>query len=277
MMNTVQIGNGYYILYIEFAAVYLLLLLLSLRKRSEKTMRIVFLVLLFSNLAMHFLKQLFPPYREGFPYTLRSSALQNICAVSTVFFPFIYLKKKQTVLHDYAYFIGMCGGLGALAFPTETLGNPPFAPDTIRFYFCHTTLIVVPLAAAILGLYRPRLKKFWAIPLLFLAHQTIICLDEFFLIGVGAVPGATFSDLLDPGFRNSSFTFGVRPDFAGAAFLFDPLVPSFFKTDAFHLNGGKPFYFPVLWLIIPTFCYLIPVYLLFSLPFAFSPSNPSSK
>ena len=78
---------------------------------------------------------------------------------------------------------------------------------------------------------------------------------------------ADVAKFLDAGFRNSSFTFGVRPDFAAVKFLFDPLVPAFFKTDAFNINGGKPFYFPVLWMIVPAFVYLIPVYVIISSPF----------
>ena len=62
-------------------------------------------------------------------------------------------------------------------------------------------------------------------------------------------------------------TFGIRPDFAWAHKIFDPLVPTFLRTDAFHINGGKPFYFPVLWLVVPAFVYLIPVYILLSSPF----------
>lgn len=265
-MGVVKIGNGYYFLYISIAAVYLLVILLVLRKTSKKTARIVLLVILLLNFGLHFIKQAFPPYINNFPQSIRRSTFENLCAVSTVLFPFILLIKKHTVLHDFMFFMGVAGGLAALAYPTEALNMPPFAFDTIRFYVCHMTLAVVPLAAAVLGIHRPRLSRFWAIPLIFLVWETIICLNEFFLMGVGLVDGK-YSDLLNAGFRNSSFAFGVRPDFAWAAKIFDPLVPEFFRTDAFNINGGKPFYFPVLWMIVPTFLYLIPVYLVVSSPF----------
>ncbi len=265
-MDIVKVGNGFYFLYIGVAAIFLLVLVLLLRKRSRKTVRGVLLALLFANLALHYLKQAFPPYIDEFPLSLRMSAMQNLCAASTVLFPFVYLFKKQNILHDYAYFIGVTGGLAALFYPTEALGMPPFVFDTVRFYFCHTILLSVPIAAAVLGVYRPRLEKFWAIPLLFLVWQAIICANDYFLVAVGLVKGS-FSDLLDPGFHNSSFTFGVRPDFAWAAKVFDPLVPRFLRTDAFGLNGGVPFYFPVLWLTVPSFVFLIPIYVLISSPF----------
>ncbi len=265
-MNVLKVGNGFYFLYIGIAAIILVLLVLVLRKRSRKTVRTVLLVILFGNLALHYIKQAFPPYIDEFPLSLRMSAMQNLCAVSTVLLPFIYLFKKQNVLHDYAYFIGVIGGLVAILYPTEAIGKPFYAFDTIRFYVCHIGLFVVPMTAAILGVYRPRLKTFWTIPLFFLAWQAIICANDYFLVAVGLVKGS-FSDLLDPGFHNSSFTFGVRPDFAWAAKVLDPLVPWFFRTDAFGLNGGTPFYFPVLWLIVPSFVFLIPIYLLIACPF----------
>ena len=265
-MLKVQVGNGFYFMYICIAVVYAAAIALILRRTSKKTARIVLLVILFLNFSLHFIKQAFVPYVNNLPQSIRRSTVENLCAVSTVFFPLIFLIKKHTVLHDFMYFIGVAGGISALFYPTEALGQPPFAFDTIRFYVCHTNLLVVPLTAAIVGLHRPRISKFWAIPLLFLVWEAIICLNEYFLMGVGLVDG-NYSDLLNPGFRNSSFTFGVRPDFAWSAALFDPFVPWFFKTDAFGLNGGKAFYFPVLWLIGPAFVYLIPLYVIVSSPF----------
>ncbi len=263
---TLKVGNEFYFMYIGIAIVYIAVLWLVLRKRSRKTVHTVLLILLFLNFSLHFIKQAFVPYVNNHPESWRRSTVENICAVSTVFFPFIYLINKQNVLHDFVFFIGVCGGLAAIGYPTEAIGKSPFVFDVIRFYICHINLISIPLLAAILGVYRPRLSRFWAIPLLFLVWETLICLNEFFLISVGAVK-AQYSDLLDAGFRNSSFVFGVRPDFVWAAKLFDPLVPEFLRTDAFGINGGVPFYFPVLWLVVPAFVYLIPVYVFLSSPF----------
>lgn len=265
-MSKVKVGNGFYFLYIGIAAIIFLLLFLLLRKKSRKTAHIVLTALLFANFALHFLKQAFPPYIDRFPSWLIKSTMTNLCSVSTVLVPFIYLFGKQNILHDYVFFIGALGGLAGIFYPTEAIGQPPFVFDTIRFYFCHITLAVVPITAAALGVYRPRLKRFWAIPLLFLAWQAIICANDYFLIAVGLLKGK-FSDLLDAGYYNSSFTFGVHPDFAWAAKVFDPLVPRFLRTDAFGLNGGVDFYFPVLWLTVPSFVFLIPIYILISSPF----------
>lgn len=266
-MELVKVGNGYYFMYMGIAAAYILALFLILRGRSLKCKRAVLLVMLFANFALHFLKLAFPPYVTDLPHSVKRSTMENICAVSTVLFPFIFLIKKHNILHDFMYFIGFCGGLAALCYPTEALNKAPFVFDTVRFYFCHINLLAVPLLAAILNVHRPRLSRFWAIPLMFLVWETIICLDEFCLMWAGIIKGK-FTDFFNPAFSNSSFQFGVHPDFAWAAKILDPFVPWFLRTDAFNLNGGKPFYFPVLWLTGPAFVYLIPIYAVISSPFA---------
>ena len=262
----VKMGNAFYFMFVGIAAIYLVVLVLLLKNKSEKTVHKTLVILLFINFALHFIKQFFPPYSTNFPTSLRRSTFENICAVTTMLFPFIYLIKKQNVLHDYMFFIGVCGGLGALFFPTEALGHEVLTFDVLRFYFCHIHLVVVPLVAAILHVYSPKLKSFWAIPFLFLAQEAIICINEFVLIGLKLLDCEP-SQLLDRTYRNTSMVFGMNPTFDGLKGLFDALVPSFFKTDAFHINGGVDFYFPVLWLTIPAIVFLPPVYIILSSPF----------
>lgn len=263
----VRLGNGFYFMYIAFAAAYLTILCLCLRKKSVKTVRVVLLTTAFLNFGLHFLKLAFPPYINGLPSSLQHSTLENICAVTTLFLPFVFLFEKQNFLHDYFYFIGLIGGLAAIIYPTEALGEFPFTFDVIRFYFCHSTLFVVPLVAALCGLYKPRLKMFWVIPLMFLVQEALVAINEVCLVKGGLVNGS-LTDLLNKEFRNHSFVFGLKSDFQAFIPLVDPFIPGFLKTDAFGINGGTPFYFPVLWMTIPCFVYLIPVYIVVSSPFA---------
>lgn len=263
---TVQMGNGFYFLYICVAIVYFLVLFFCLRGRKRETIRTVLLVILFINFSLHFIKQFFEPYHSGWPTSLRRSTFENICAVTTLLMPFVFLFKKQNVLHDYMFFIGVCGGLAALFYPTEALNQQPFCFDVLRFYFCHMTILIVPVVAAILGVYRPRFEKFWAIPLLFLAQEAIICINEYILVATGMID-CDFSQLFDRTYRNNSMVFGMNVTFDALKGLFDALVPFFFRTDAFHINGGVDFYFPVLWLIGPAIMFLPPVYLILAAPF----------
>ena len=263
---TIKVGNLYYFIYIILAVVYALVLFLCLKKCKKNTQHTVLLVILFLNFGLHFLKLAFEPYRSGLPGTIRKVTFENICAVSTLLFPFIFIKKKQTVLHDYMFFIGVCGGLGALLFPTEAIGKLPFVFDTIRFYFCHINLIAIPVVAAALGLYRPRIKKFWTIPLLFMAHLLIIFINELVLMRIGWVEG-DFSTFLDRNYRNNSFIFGLTSDFDAVGFLIEPLVPWFFKADILNINNGVPFYTPIVWMIIPLWIYFPIVYAILTSPF----------
>ncbi len=261
----VKIGNGYYFMFIFIAALYAVILFLILRKKSTKTKRLVLTIILFLNLALHFSKLAFEPYRSGLPITIRKITFENICAVSTLLFPFLFLIKKNTIISDYMYFIGICGGLGAMFFPTEAIGKAPYIFDVIRFYICHMNLFTVPLLACLLGLYRPRIKRFWAIPLLFLVHLTIILINEIILIKIGWVNG-NITEVLDPNIRNSSFIFGLPDSFKGAKFLFDPFIPPVFKTDWLHLTNGVPYYTPILWMFFPVLIYLPLAYALITAP-----------
>lgn len=262
----VQIGNFYYFLFIGIAAGLITGLYFILRNRSRKVQYNTLCVILFLNLGLHFIKLLFPPYRDEFPLSWEKITFINICAASTLLFPFLFLIKKQSVLHDYMYFIGFCGGFGALILPTEAIGKP-FTFDVIRFYLCHMTLVSVPLLAAMLGIYRPRLKKAWAIPVLFLAHETIILVNEIILVSTGLVK-CTTAEFFDRAFRNSSFIFGPLPEADGIARIITVFVPRVFTQDLFGINNGVGFYWPVVWLIIPAFLYLPIVYTVIAAPFA---------
>lgn len=265
-MNIVQMGNKYYYIYIAIAVIYFLLLLICLKKREKRVVHAELLTILFLNLALHFIKLAFEPYRSNLPSSVRRISFENICAVSTMLFPFIYLFKKQNVLHDYVFFIGLCGGLGALFYPTEAIGESAFCFDVIRFYICHINLWVVPLLAAICGLYRPRVKMFWAIPLLFMVHELIIMVNEIVLIKVDLVH-STWAEFLDRGIRNNSFVFGVLPEFDSIKGVIDIFVPNFLRQDMFGINGGVPFYTPVVWLALPAYVFFTPIYVLLTSPF----------
>ncbi len=262
---TVEFCNFFYFLYIVLTIGAIIGVYFALRKKNVKTKRFVLLAWLFFNFALHFIKLAFPPYRDNLPEVINKISLENICAVSTVLFPFIFLIKKQNVLHDYMYFIGFMGGLAALIYPTEALGRHPFCFESIRFYLCHSALIGVPLLAAMLGIYRPRLKYFWTIPLFFLIHELIIMINEIILIKTGVIE-TTFELFLSRAARNNSFVHGPTPDMDAIGKFLTFFTPKIFTKDIFGINGGVDFYWPVVWLAIPAFVYLIPIYCIISLP-----------
>ncbi len=262
---TVEFGNAFYLMYILIAAGAVVGLYFLLRHKSEPTQKWVLFGILMFNFALHFAKLLFPPYINDLPNELHKATLENICAVSTVLFPFLFMLPKKWVTHDYFYFIGVISGLLALLYPTEALGEKAFAFDTIRFYICHTGLLVVPLVAALIGYRRPRLKYMWGIPLGFLVHETIVMVNELCLLKTGLIEG-TLQTFFDRGARNNSFVHGPTPDMDGIGKFLTFFTPRFMQRDIFGINGGVDFYWPVLWLIVPVFVYFIPIYLAIASP-----------
>ena len=76
----------------------------GLRKKSKKVQYWVLFGFLALNFALHFLK-LAKPYKsdKGFPAVIRKSTFDNICAVSTINFTFIFINKKAKVMKYYMF------------------------------------------------------------------------------------------------------------------------------------------------------------------------------
>ncbi|MBO2516174.1 MAG: hypothetical protein CW338_02705 [Clostridiales bacterium] len=259
----VELGNIYYFMFLLAGAGIFCLVYFLLRGRDDRTKKTVFFIWLMLNFSLHFLKQLIPGY--SLPDSLHKSTAENICAVSTLFFPFIMLLKKENPLRDFMFFIGVAGGMGAFLYPTEAFGRALNEPDIYRFYFCHFTLGAVPLLSELLGLYRPRMRRFWVIPLLFLCCEAVIFLNEAVLASTGIV-SSTPAQFFDRDIRNNGFVFGPTSDMAGLGNILTAVVPSFMKRDITGLFGGGEMYWPVVWLLIPGFVYFTPLWLIMCLP-----------
>lgn len=256
----VEFFNFYYFLYIVIAVVLFVILYIMLRKTSARTKKITIFILLLLNFALHFLKLAFEPYRSGLPAAVRKSTFENICAVSTLLFPWIFIGKNK-YLKDYMFYVGVLSGLAALGVPTEALGKSA-SFDTVRFYFCHTVLVISPLLTVCFGLHKLDYHRVFAVPALFLAVLSLILVNEVVLLAAGFVEG-DLSTLLDPGVRNSSFIFGPSPGFEGVAKILLVFVPKIFTVQPLT---GAPMFWPVVWLLFPAFIYLPVVSFLMSLP-----------
>lgn len=262
----IEIGNTAYFLFWAGAAALFTGIWLLLRRTSEKTQRTALFVWLLLNFLLHFFKQLLPGYE--LPRDLYKSTAENICAVSTLAFPFLFLTRKESSLHDFMFFIGIAGGLAAFLDPTEAVGKTWTEPEVWRFYFCHFTLFSVPMLTAILDLRRPKLTAFWKIPLLFLALEAVVLLNEALLAAAGQVssdPAVFFYR----GHRNHALVFGPKPDMGTFGSILSAVVPGFMKKDIFGIARGADMYWPVVWLLIPGYVFLAPLYAVLCLPFLF--------
>lgn len=262
----IKIGSIAYIIELFIAISVVIVSYFMLKNKTKRFQYNYLLIWLFAGFALHFLKQLV--YRDF--GQLHKSTAENICAVSTIVFPFIMLIKRKSVLHDFMFLIGIVGGLAGVLYPTEALGKSMFTFETIRFYFCHMSLFAVPLLLALLDLRRPNIKKWSLIPLCFLGYQVIILLNTALVTFTGMVTreGYTALDLfLSRQYLNNSFTFGPTDDMGAVGEFIGNLALPFMKKDIFNLNNGDVFYWPVIWLLVPSYVLFVPFYLIFTLPF----------
>lgn len=264
----VEVGNYVHILVLVFTALLNVGLYFILRNKSKETIYKVILIWCFCNFALHFLKQ-FAYMSVG---DLRKSTAENICAVSTLVFPFIMMYKKQGSIHDFMFMIGLLGGFAGVVYPTEAIGKTFFCFETLRFFFCHISLFSIVLQLAIHDIYRPKLKNFWKMPIYFLVYETIIYINTALILFAGltsvsglSVPDAFFSRQ----YLNNSFVFGPTFDMGVLSDIMGKLCPFFLRTDYWGIFAGKggEFFWPIIWIAIPSCFIFIPLYLLTALPF----------
>ena len=251
----VKFFNGFYFLFIIIAIIICLSLYFILRNKTKKTKYIILLVIAFLNLGLHFAKLMFSPYKEDLPYSIRKVTGENICAFTTIVIPFILLFRKGEIIKNYFFFISFFGGLGALLVPTEALGKYPFTFDIIRFYLCHTVLLIIPILLSALDLFRPNLKVLIYMPLMFIIVETLIFLNEFILYKVGYI-SQDLTSFFSANERNSSLIFGPIKEMKSFEFIFRVFVPDIFKINFFNFPVDGTFYMPVIWLIIPAYIYI---------------------
>jgi len=261
----VEYFNFFYFLYIAFALGLLLGFYFLLRNKSQKTSSIVVFSLLISNLVLHFGKLAFEPYRSWMPYALRTITPENICSVSVLVFPWLFLSKKK-ILRDYMFYMGFISGIGALLIPVDVIGRPAFEFETMRFYFSHIMLCVAPTLMILLKVHSLNYRRIPKIPFLAYAVLGIILVNEVILIGTGFVHK---SHLFCNEIRNSALIFGPLAEVEFVGILFTALTPEMFLTMPIGPNAGAPFYWPILWLAFPFYLFACIAALLLSLPFEF--------
>jgi hypothetical protein len=261
----VEYFNFFYGLYIALALFLLTVLYLLLRGKSKKTSAIILFGLLFSSFVLHFLKLTAGYYQSWMPYSIRTVTPENVCAVSVLIFPWFFLSKKK-ILKDYMFYMGMISGIGTTIIPVDVIGHHAFEFETVRFYFSHILLWVVPLLMVLLKLHTLDYKRIVKVPLLVYLVLGIILVNEVILAGAGFVRIDYFYSYE---LRNSSLIFGPQAavEFLGGLFL--PLTPQIFTTVPVGANAGDVYYWPIVWLIIPSFIYFSIVSLLLSLPFEY--------
>lgn len=260
----VSMFNIWYFMFILLGIGGVVGLYFLLRNRSDKTKKIVLCALLFFNLALHFLKILFPPYSTNLSYGLKNIWFINICATSVLFFPFIFLSKSKTA-KDYMVYLGVISGMLTFLYPTEALGKEVLTLDMWRFYICHFIIMAVPLLMVLLKLHQIDVRRIWKIPFCIMAMLLFIICNQILQSELGFIDLRN-GDMLDINYSNPSLSWGPTD---AVSVLFSWLTPDFMKTVPFGPYAGQEKYWPFFWMVPAVFFYFLIIPFIFCLIFDF--------
>lgn len=260
--------NGWYFFWLALAAGATVGLYFLLRRRSEKTQKLVLFGILVFGLMLHFLKVYIPPYSVDEARMLRDSWFVNICGANIALFPFLFWSKNDRV-KDYMFYIGVLSGLIALFYPQEPIAKTNQLGeqlDIIRFYFHHWMVLAVPLLMVLLGHHKLSYKRVISAPTGLLLLMLFIMLNQIFQSELGYIPLRNQGDFFGIGYKNSSYIWGPGTNDAIGEFL-ALFTPKIFRTVPVGEFVGHTKYWPWFWLITPVYLLVTPLSVLIALVF----------
>ena len=260
--------NGWYFFWLALAAGATVGLYFLLRRRSEKTQKLVLFGFLAFGLLLHFLKGYIPPYSVDEARMLRDSWFVNICGANIALFPFLFWSKKDRV-KDYKFYIGVLSGLIALFYPQEPIAKTNQLGeqlDIIRFYYHHWMVLAVPLLMVLLGHHKLSYKRVISAPTGLLLLMLFIMLNQIFQSELGYIPLRDQGDFFGIGYKNSSYIWGPGTNDAIGNFL-ALFTPKIFRTVPVGEFVGHTKYWPWFWLITPVYLLVTPLSVLIALVF----------
>lgn len=256
---TIPIGTPTHIFGIVCYTLFGILGCIFIQKMEQKKQKIFIFSLLLFGFILHFFKLAFAPYKALLPKSIRKITFENICAVSTLIFPFIFLSKNK-YLKDYMFYMGVISGTAAILVPATDY-YPYLNFDTCRFYLCHMVIGIAPLLMVVANIHTLDYHRIWMLPILFLCVQGLIAMNDVIMVKCKLINQ----------YPNFSLQFGVSQKhedmFGPFLILLTGLCPSYLKTANIVLEGITTSYVPVLWLIIPAFVYLSLLSFIIAIPF----------
>ncbi|MDI6452859.1 hypothetical protein [Peloplasma aerotolerans] len=256
-MRIIKFGNFYYFAYIIIAFLLVLLTIRFLKNKPNRYKHYFLFSIYLVAFVIHFLKVFIYPYNT-LNIVYHKMTLENVSAVSTVFFPWIYLSKNK-VLKDYLVIGGISSGILPFLFPIDAMipmfdGNylpikHALSLEVIRFYFAHLVLLLVPIVMMHYKMHRISVKRILYMPVILMVILTILFINEWAITQIGWVSS---TDFLNPLKRNPSLIFGLKDGLSGLGVFIALFVPKVFTI---HPVTGALFYWPVVWLIFPVFIY----------------------
>lgn len=253
----IQMFNGWYFFWIILSIAGFIGLYFLLKKRSEKTKKIVLFSILAFALLLHFLKAYIPPYSTDVGRLYRDSWFINICGANIALFPILFFTKSKYA-KDYMFYIGILGGLIAVLYPVEPIENANQAAewmDVIRFYIHHNILWYVPLLMVIFKMHKLSYRRVLALPITFCAVMIFIMINQILQSELGFI-ALRDSDFFDINYKNSSMIWGPS---GGIGEFLAKFCPDIFKTVPVGQYAGQTKYWPLIWLICPMYVLIVPI------------------
>lgn len=166
----VEAGNFFYFLPIFWLIGFTMFSLWLCQRKGKKFAKKYILAILWTNFALHFIKQIFPVNQSLWPYGLTDSLWPNLCAVFVFFAPFVFLSNNK-YLKDYMYYLGIVSAVAVYIYPNAALSKQydgaMYVIEVIRFYFCHFPLLTCSVLMVAMGFHKLDWKRLWAIPLVY--------------------------------------------------------------------------------------------------------------
>ncbi len=266
-MNTIELFNFYYFLYIGILICMTFVISLFLDNQSLRFKKGFILGLIIFNFVIHFLKIFIYPYTL-IDHVWTKVTFENISAATILLFPYLYVSKNKT-LKDYMIIIGLSAGLIPLIYPADAMSTmfngtihigerPVFMLENIRFYTAHYILFLVAFLMLRYNIHIVSFKRALKIPLIFIGVLVLLFINELLITYFGGVP---FENLFDPNKRNPSMIFGIKDGYEEISVLLKVFVPKFMEIT--HPVYGFTFLVPVIWLMIPLYIYGSMIIILF--------------
>ncbi len=243
----INYGSFMYCAYILLAIGICVGLYFLIRNRSEKTKKIVVLIIALLNFIQHVFKVwIYPQYAgNGELYLITA---YNICAFLIMVSPFIIL-FGNSMLKNFITYVGTVAGMIAMVVPYWFIGKTAFSWEAYRFYICHALLFISSLLPALVGLHKLERRHCSKIGLLFLGVLVCVLLNNSILILTDNYPGFS-PDKLFEGLSKMNPGWSMHPaeSMAWVGNIIALFSPAF-------LMGVNPWniYIPVLWYAIPLY------------------------
>jgi len=265
-MAVIKMFNVYYFMYLIIAVIFTVSAIKFLKTKNDPFKRKFIYGLILFNFAIHFLKILIFPYNDPYfvEHRIVKVSFENICAVSVLIYPFLYLSKNK-ILREYMILVALLSGILALTIPVDVFSNTfnavditgiyvktAFQIETIRFYTTHYILFLSAFLLLYFRLDTITMKNAKWMPWMLLGVLFILYLNEWVLSLFDFVPSGI--DMYDPDGRNPSLIFGVKnlDALSGIGQAVKIFVPKMFTINPFT---GDTFFWPVMWLFFPVMIY----------------------